>query len=78
MALLNVYCREEAAFSRLSPPLRAFLEGLTALNAWDRNPPEGYVPAQHPVVMVGPARLCALKSRIENLSDSATCYCAGH
>ena len=41
------------AYERLSPPLKEFLEGLTALNSWGASKPEAE-PVVHPVVMEDP------------------------
>lgn len=42
-----------AAYERLSPKMQAFLEGLTAMNAWGTSDPDA-APVEHPVIMVDP------------------------
>ena len=49
----TVFADMEAAYERLSPPLREFLEGLTAMNSWGAANPEAE-PVEHPVIMTDP------------------------
>ncbi len=49
----TLFADMEGAYRRLSPPLREFLETLTALNSWGSAKPDA-VPVVHPVVMEDP------------------------
>jgi taurine dioxygenase len=49
----TVYADMEAAYDRLSEPMRAFLDGLTAEHSWGVQSP-GAPPVRHPLVVVNP------------------------
>jgi taurine dioxygenase len=49
----TVYADMEAAYDRLSAPMRVFLDGLTAEHSWGAQSP-GAPPVRHPLVAVNP------------------------
>ena len=49
----TLFADMEAAYRRLSPALREFLETLTAVNSWGASKPDA-PPVEHPVVMTDP------------------------
>jgi taurine dioxygenase len=53
----TLFADMEAAYQRLSPTLREFLEGLTAMNSWGVSNPDA-APVEHPVVITDPDTGC--------------------
>ena len=53
----TLFADMEAAYQRLSPTLREFLEGLRAMNSWGVSNPDA-APVEHPVVITDPDTGC--------------------